>query len=76
MITMTLIALLALSIGVHAIGFALRCLGGVMRLAFGLFGLLILPLALLFSLAWGLGRIVLPVLLVLLVLQLAFPREA
>ncbi len=76
MITMTLIALLALSIGVHAIGFAMRCLGGVMRLAFGIFGLLIMPGALLLALVWGMGRIILPVLFVLFVLQLAFPRKA
>ena len=51
MITMFVIGMLALSIGLRAIGFAMRCLGGVMRLFFGLFGVLLMPLCLLFSLA-------------------------
>ena len=73
MITMTIIGVLALSIGLRAIGFAMRCLGGVMRLFFSFFGVLLMPLCLLMSLAWGLGRVVLPVLAVLFVLQLLLP---
>ena len=74
MITMFVIGMLALSLGLRAIGFAFRCVGGAMRLFFGLFGLLFLPFVLFCSLAWGLSRIMVPVLLVLLVLQLANPE--
>ena len=62
MITMFVIGMLALSIGLRAIGFAMRCLGGVMRLFF--------------SLAWGLGSIVLPILGIMFVLQLILPEQA
>ncbi|MDO5107260.1 MAG: hypothetical protein Q4D39_03190 [Coriobacteriaceae bacterium] len=75
MITMFVIGMLALSIGLRAIGFAMRCLGGVMRLFFGLFGVLLMPLCLLFSLAWGLGGIVLPILGVIFLMQLLFPEQ-
>ena len=75
MITMFVIGMLALSIGLRAIGFAMRCLGGVMRLFFGLFGILLMPLCLFFSLAWGLGSIVLPILGIMFVLQLILPEQ-
>ncbi|GEM_PF-2652519 len=70
MITMFIIGALALSIGLRAIGFAMRCLGGAMQIFFGLFGLLLMPLMLLCTIAWGLGRIILPVLAIMFVLQL------
>ena len=74
MITMFVIGMLALSIGLRAVGFAMRCLGGAMRLFFGLFGILLMPLCLLCSLAWGLGSIVLPILAVVFLLQIIFPE--
>ena len=76
MITMFVIGALALSIGLRAIGFAMRCLGGAMRLFFGLFGIFLMPLCLFFPLAWGLGSLVLPVLIIMFVLQLFMPQEA
>ena len=76
MITMFVIGALALSIGLRAIGFAMRCLGGAMRMFFGLFGIFLMPLCLFFSLAWGLGSLVLPVLIIMFVLQLFMPQEA
>ncbi|MBQ6395284.1 MAG: hypothetical protein IJH87_02935 [Atopobiaceae bacterium] len=73
MIVMTFtIGMLALSIGLHAFGFAMRCLGGIMRFVFGMLGLLLMPLALVCALVWGLGRIVLPILFVAFVLQMLF----
>ena len=76
MITMFVIGMLALSIGIRAVGFAMRCLGGAMRLFFSILGVLLMPLCLLCSLAWGLGSIILPVLGILFVLQLFFPENA
>ena len=75
MITMFVIGMLALSIGLRAVGVAMRCLGGAMRLFFSLFGILLMPLCLLCSLAWGLGSIVLPILGILFVLQPVFPEQ-
>lgn len=73
MIVMTFtIGMLALSIGLRAFGFAMRCLGGIMRLVFGLLGLLFMPLMLVCALVWGLGRLVLPVLVVAFILQVLF----
>ena len=76
MITMFVIGALALSIGLRAIGFAMRCLGGAMRLFFGLFGFFLMPFALICSLAWGLGSIVLPVLGIVFLLSLLMPENA
>ena len=76
MITMFVIGMLALSIGLRAVGFAMRCLGGVLRLFFSLFGILLMPFCLLCALAWGLGGIILPILGIIFVLQLVFPETA
>ena len=76
MITTIFVAVLAFSIGLRAIGFAMRCLGGALRVGMSLMGILLMPLCLVCTIAWGLGRILLPVLVVLFVLELLAPARA
>lgn len=75
MITM-LVCVFSLWVALQAVGFAMRCAGAVMRLVFGLMGVLLMPLALVFTLVFGLGKLVLPVLVVLLVAGMMNPVQA
>lgn len=76
MITMTIVSVLALSIGLRLVGLAFRVFGGVMRMVFGLLGIVFVPIVIMLATVRGLAVLLVPALALLFVLGVLVPPQA